>query len=477
MALFQAAKADYEEAWKEEDPALQAAKVNSAHAKHATECYKLAKTHGGIYCKAAQFVASLQGGAGDKGIPSQYIEALSALTDQANSLPFETASACLIEDLEKTPEELFEKWCPEAIAAASLAQVHDVTMKNGTRVALKLQYPDLRKQMASDFTVFQTLGAGIQPGGYDLRWLATDIEKFITQELDFTIEAKNSENARRLLAHRRDVMVPAVVPDIASQRVLCTTFVDGLQRLDGPLPGMDRAALGLTVAEVFAQLPLLHGVVHGDPHAGNVYARARGPAGPQVVVLDHGLHHHLVEEDRLALCHLIRACCLGSRGAVRRHGEHFAGPLWRLFPLVLNPTFAFAVVQRASDIQAARASRLPDDVSLEDVWKAMLAMHESDSDILGALHSLGYVRGLLNSLGVSERVRVLALARAATYGLYPPALRPGASAEEARTASAMARAGLWCSLATIRFRVELLFILLACLAPFVAVYLRVFGKR
>ena len=156
------------------------------------------------------------------------------LTDQANSQPFEKVAVCIKEDVGKEWSEVFSDVNQEAIAAGSLAQVHEATLTEGSKkVALKLQYPSLRTEMASDFAVFQQLGAQIQPGGYDLRWLATDIQKFITKELDFTIESNNSETARLLLAHRKDVIVPAVEKSLLSPRVLCTEFVPGLERFDG----------------------------------------------------------------------------------------------------------------------------------------------------------------------------------------------------------------------------------------------------
>jgi len=461
-----------------EDAAEQEKAVAAAHEKHAAGAYNLAKSHGGIYCKAAQFVSSLQGGAGDKGIPSQYLAALAVLTDQAKSQAFENVAVCIKEDNGKDWSDFFSEVNKKAIAAGSLAQVHEATLKIGSKkVALKLQYPNLRTEMASDFAVFQQLGAQIQPGGYDLRWLANDIEKFITKELDFTIEANNSETARLLLAHRGNVVVPAVDKSLLSTRVLCTDFIPGLERFDGTKvtkeqEGYSRSVLGTTVAEVFAELMLQHGVVHGDPHAGNVYAAS----GNRVVVLDHGLHHHLSEEDRTHLCHLVRACILGcSTSTVQKHAQHFAGVLWRLFPLVINPAFAFAVPSSLKDIQAANAARLPDDISLEDVWKTMISMQESESDVLGALHSLGYVRGLLNTLGFSEKGRVLCLGRAATYGIYDKGLWPGASEADAARVGLLGWLSLQASLVMMWVRVELLFFLLMFLSPLVGLYLSLFG--
>lgn len=57
--------------------------MQSIHVRSATRCLELARTNGGIYAKAAQFVASLQGGAGDKGIPKAYVDVLRVMTDAA----------------------------------------------------------------------------------------------------------------------------------------------------------------------------------------------------------------------------------------------------------------------------------------------------------------------------------------------------------------------------------------------------------
>ena len=80
MQLFEKGKTMYAQC--EADPNPEEA-YERTHRLMADECLKLAQSHGGIYNKAAQFVASLQGGAGDKGIPKAYIEALKVVTDKA----------------------------------------------------------------------------------------------------------------------------------------------------------------------------------------------------------------------------------------------------------------------------------------------------------------------------------------------------------------------------------------------------------
>ena len=86
LQAFNACKADYDAAWilPEGSPEQEAA-LSAAHAKGAESALSVARLNGGIYNKAAQLVASLGGGAGDKGVPRQYVETLSVLTGAVSS--------------------------------------------------------------------------------------------------------------------------------------------------------------------------------------------------------------------------------------------------------------------------------------------------------------------------------------------------------------------------------------------------------
>ena len=86
--LFEEIKKDYQVTFErfppmtEESPERDA-ELQRVHERCAKKCLELARTNGGLYTKAAQFVASLQGGAGDKGIPKAYVDVLRVLTDAA----------------------------------------------------------------------------------------------------------------------------------------------------------------------------------------------------------------------------------------------------------------------------------------------------------------------------------------------------------------------------------------------------------
>ena len=103
----------------------------------------------------------------------------------------------------------------------------------------------------------------------------------LTAELDFEGEASNAERCAADLKHRPDVLVPRVVRKYTSKRVLCTEFVRGMVRCndarDLRAAGFNSRRVGAALSSVFSEMVFVHGHVHGDPHAGNVYVRQRPP--------------------------------------------------------------------------------------------------------------------------------------------------------------------------------------------------------
>ena len=154
--LFDEIYADYTKSLEGvEDPEERQRVLDDLHARSAEKCLLLAQENGGIYNKAAQFVASLQGGAGDKGVPMAYVKTLRVLTDRAPFRPFKFMETVLVEDFGQPGSQLFANIEETPIAAASLAQVHKAMTKDGRKVAVKMLYPTLRKELASDFAVFR----------------------------------------------------------------------------------------------------------------------------------------------------------------------------------------------------------------------------------------------------------------------------------------------------------------------------------
>lgn len=441
MMQFSEQKQDYEKSLEglEEGTAAYRAALEACHQRGAKRCVGVANMHRGLYVKAAQFIASIRGGTGDRGVPRAYTEALSFFTDRAPHQPAERVAEVLGEamDLGAWPAAELDEGCAlrsiesDPIAAASLAQVHRAVLKDGTPVAVKVQYPELRREMASDFAVFKTMGGQIKQmsGGYDLTWVVEDFERNLARELDFELEARSGEMTASQLAHLAPaVYVPKVHRELSTTRVLTMDYVDGLIKVNDPVAlanaGLNVEECATLICETFAEMIFFHGRVHADPHAGNIYIRPRDEGGvrrPQLVVLDHGLYFDLNEGGvRRDFCRYWQACCAKDSATMRSLGERFAGALHRFLPLILSPWFIFGSAEiTLAEVVAAARGQLPETVGLSDVADFVVAARAGGASLIGLLHSLGYTRGLLEALSLPESRRVAIMLKHALLGDEP----------------------------------------------------------
>lgn len=101
----------------------------------------LCLSQGGVYVKAGQHLSSLSGL-----LPVEYTSTLSVVQDRAQARPWAEVAAVLTEDLGVSPAATFASIEEQPLAAASIAQVHRGVLADGRPVAVKIQYPHLRRQ-------------------------------------------------------------------------------------------------------------------------------------------------------------------------------------------------------------------------------------------------------------------------------------------------------------------------------------------
>jgi predicted unusual protein kinase regulating ubiquinone biosynthesis (AarF/ABC1/UbiB family) len=174
-------------------------------------------------------------------------------------------------------EKKFKSFERDAAAAASLGQVHRAVAKDGSRLACKLQYPDMGAAVENDVQQFKTLL--MLQRGFDSTIDTSDIGKEIaarlSEELDYVREAAHMRLYTIMLADRDDIAVPEPVPTLSTKRLLTMTWLDGkpiADYVEADLKTRNRIATALFKAwwRPFAR----HGVIHGDPHLGNYTIRA-----------------------------------------------------------------------------------------------------------------------------------------------------------------------------------------------------------
>ncbi|XP_042498735.1 aarF domain-containing protein kinase 1-like isoform X2 [Macadamia integrifolia] len=278
----------------------------SQHELAAEKIYSLCSELGGFFLKAAQIL-----GKPDLA-PAAWVRRLVTLCDRAPGTPFDMVQIVLEKEFGRTVAEMFERFDMEPLGSASIAQVHKARLR-GTKsdVAVKVRgletynlYKKSKHKMDVDFDLFS---------------VTKEMEKQIGLEFDFLREAQAMEKIRSFLSDNNKkvpVLVPRVMPDMVTRRVLVMEFVDGIPILNlgdemakrGINPGGKMAAVAkqnilrsLTLA--YGQMILKSGFFHADPHPGNILICK----GSEVALLDYGQVKDLPEDLRLGYANLVLA--------------------------------------------------------------------------------------------------------------------------------------------------------------------------
>ena len=183
-------------------------------------------------------------------------------------------------------ETLFAALKPEPIASASLGQVYRGTTHEGVEVAIKVQRPSALRQCMLDGAVFIGAFKRIQGlwGNGDLLEILDVVAGGILQELDFRNEARNAVAFSQSLSHLGYVTVPKSIPKYCvGPRVMVSEWVYGRHLKDLNKEEQLRMC-AMSVEAVTAGL-VLTGIVHADPHEGNMMLDDEG----RLVFLDFGL--------------------------------------------------------------------------------------------------------------------------------------------------------------------------------------------
>src|SRR5947208_3049019 len=176
------------------------------------------------------------------------------------------------------------------VAAAWIAQVHRARLHDGREVAVKVQYPDIENLVATDLAVLEQIVKAIArlAPAIQLQPIVDYLQETLPLELDFRHEAESMTALRTALAHRSDALVPTVVPELSTERLLVMDYIEGIKITDREAleqAGISPHEVARLLNELYAEQMLHLGILHADPHPGNL----RVQPGPRLVLLDHGL--------------------------------------------------------------------------------------------------------------------------------------------------------------------------------------------
>ncbi len=245
----------------------------------------------GAAMKMGQLLSMLD----DSILPKGWKDALSKLQENATPRPWSEIEPILLEAYGNLDE--FSYIDTQAVYAASIAQVHKATLKNGQDVAIKVQYPGLENNIRSDLESMRKLIklANILPnlGNYDHVFQAAEI--LFRQELDFIQERDFYHLYNAHFQSNKNVIIPVPIDELSHKNILVTSWIEGIslhkwiesfhaKETKNSQDIETRDALGQTLLEViFSELMHLKHV-QSDPNPGNFLVTPQG----KLALLDFG---------------------------------------------------------------------------------------------------------------------------------------------------------------------------------------------
>jgi aarF domain-containing kinase len=277
-----------------ERPGLGALMLSPGNAQRLAE--RLSQMRG-----AVMKVGQLMSMDGHGVLPPQVAELLGGLRDRAHVMPATQLAQVLEREYGAQWHKRFRRFSFEPVAAASIGQVHRAETHEGQVLALKIQYPGVRRSIASDVANLGLLARmpGVMPPGMDLEAvgaLLTRIREQLEHETDYRAEARAAEDYRQALGPDPVLTVPAVVPEHCTDHILASEFFDGVpvDRMAHPeTPQAQRDHVALTLSRLAVHEFFRMRLVQTDPNYGNFLVN---PGSGRIALIDFGAAERVSEQ-------------------------------------------------------------------------------------------------------------------------------------------------------------------------------------
>ena len=262
-------------------------------------------------------------------LPEPLIEELTKLQDHAPVVPEKHIRHVLDTEFGKPIEELLEAVNYEPIASASIAQVHRARLIGGKEVVLKVQRPNVAKDIEADIQILKTIARTVeqyfpQYAAFQPMELVKMFEKSIRKELKFTTEASSLRRFHRQFKGNPDIYIPTYYQELSTDKVLCMEYIDGYKITDKSawnIAGTNGKELAKKGINLYFRQVFEHGFFHADPHPGNIFLMQDG----RICFIDYGMMGTIIDSDKKMLAELLLSMHNQDVEGLKRSLIKFAG--------------------------------------------------------------------------------------------------------------------------------------------------------
>lgn len=278
---------------------------------------QLARALGGMkgpIMKVAQLLSTIP-----DALPPEYAAELSQLQSQAPPMGWPFVKRRMAAELGPDWQSRFAEFSREAVASASLGQVHKGRTHEGVELACKLQYPDMQSAVQADLNQFSLL-LGIykrMDSAIDTSEIAEELSARLYEELDYDLEGRHATLYGLIFKSEPQIRIPAIHEPLSTRRLLSMGWMEGRPLMHYKShPQADRNLIARALFRAW-WYPFSHyGAIHGDPHLGNytIFEQDGHPAG--INLLDYGCIRTFTPEFIEGVIMLYRGLERGDRDMI-----------------------------------------------------------------------------------------------------------------------------------------------------------------
>ena len=239
-------------------------------------------------------------------LPADIADELAKLQDRVPPFDSAVAIAAIEKAFGRPLDELFGSFDPKPLAAASIAQVHVATLKDGPEVVVKILRPGMRESIDLDLEVLDYLAELADRYWGESRRLrpvelVREYRKTILDELDLLREAGNAAQLKRNFAGSSLLYVPEVYWDYCRVNVMVMERIHGIivnnvEELRAR--GANIRKLAENGVEIFFTQVFRDNFFHADMHPGNIFVQIDDPENPRYAAVDFGIVGTLQTRDQ-----------------------------------------------------------------------------------------------------------------------------------------------------------------------------------